>query len=76
MRRGGQRRQVVGLEGELRSAWVTEAEPGRRLSDRTGEDDEHVFAALRAGARGYLVKGAHGAEIVRAVQSVASGEAV
>jgi DNA-binding NarL/FixJ family response regulator len=40
------------------------------------EDDEHVFAALRAGARGYLVKGADGAEIVRAVQSVASGEAV
>ncbi|MGA8044768.1 MAG: response regulator transcription factor [Dermatophilaceae bacterium] len=40
------------------------------------EDDEHVFAALRAGARGYLVKGADGEEIVRAVQSVASGEAV
>jgi DNA-binding NarL/FixJ family response regulator len=40
------------------------------------EDDEHVFAALRAGASGYLVKGADGAEIVRAVQSVASGGAV
>jgi DNA-binding NarL/FixJ family response regulator len=40
------------------------------------EDDEHIVAALRAGARGYLVKGADGAEIVRAVQSVASGEAV
>jgi len=40
------------------------------------EDDEHVFAALQAGARGYLVKGAEGAEIVRAVESVASGEAV
>jgi DNA-binding NarL/FixJ family response regulator len=40
------------------------------------EDDEHVFAALRAGARGYLVKGADGAEIVRAVQSVAAGDAV
>lgn len=40
------------------------------------EDDEHLFAALRAGARGYLVKGADGAEIVRAVQSVASGQAV
>jgi DNA-binding NarL/FixJ family response regulator len=40
------------------------------------EDDEHVFAALRAGASGYLVKGADGAEIVRAVQSVASGNAV
>jgi len=40
------------------------------------EDDEHVFAALRAGARGYLVKGADGEEIVRAVHSVAAGEAV
>jgi DNA-binding NarL/FixJ family response regulator len=40
------------------------------------EDDEHVLAALRAGAGGYLVKGADGAEIVRKVQSVASGEAV
>lgn len=40
------------------------------------EDDEHVFAALRAGARGYLVKGSDGEEIVRAVHSVASGEAV
>jgi DNA-binding NarL/FixJ family response regulator len=40
------------------------------------EDDEHIFAALRAGARGYLVKGADGAEIARAVRSVAAGEAV
>ena len=32
------------------------------------EDDEHVFAALRAGARGYLVKGADGEEIVSAVR--------
>ncbi|MGA9714515.1 MAG: response regulator transcription factor [Aeromicrobium sp.] len=40
------------------------------------EDDEHVFAALRAGARGYLVKGADGDEIVRAVQAVANGDAV
>ncbi len=40
------------------------------------EDDEHVFAALRAGAMGYLVKGSDGEEILRAVHSVASGEAV
>lgn len=40
------------------------------------EDDEHVFAALRAGARGYLVKGAGGEEIVSAVVAVASGDAV
>ena len=34
-------------------------------------DDESVFAALRAGARGYLIKGADGAELVRAIQIVA-----
>jgi DNA-binding NarL/FixJ family response regulator len=40
------------------------------------EDDESVFAALRAGARGYLLKGSLKAEIVRAIQGVASGEAI
>ncbi len=40
------------------------------------EDDEHVFTALRAGALGYLVKGADGDEIVRAVLAVAHGDAV
>jgi DNA-binding NarL/FixJ family response regulator len=40
------------------------------------EDDQHVFAALRAGARGYLVKGAGGEEIVRAVLAVAAGDAL
>ena len=40
------------------------------------EDDEHVFAAVRAGARGYLVKGSGGEEIVRAVLAVASGDAI
>ncbi len=40
------------------------------------EDDDSVFAALRAGARGYLLKGALKAEIVRAIHNVASGEAV
>jgi DNA-binding NarL/FixJ family response regulator len=40
------------------------------------EDDDTVFAALRAGARGYLLKGARKAEILRAVRSVSSGEAI
>lgn len=40
------------------------------------EDDDSVFAALRAGARGYLLKGALKAEILRAIQDVASGEAI
>jgi DNA-binding NarL/FixJ family response regulator len=33
------------------------------------EDDESVFAAMRAGESGYLVKGAQQDEIVRAVRS-------
>ena len=40
------------------------------------EDDGSVFAAMRAGARGYLLKGADKSEIVRAVQAIASGEAI
>ena len=37
------------------------------------EDDESVVAALRAGARGYLLKGATPEEVERAVRSVADG---
>jgi DNA-binding NarL/FixJ family response regulator len=40
------------------------------------EDDDSVFAALRVGARGYLLKGADKAEIVRAIRAVERGEAI
>lgn len=40
------------------------------------EDDDSVFAAMRAGARGYLLKGADQAEILRAIHSVRNGEAL
>ncbi|HNB53363.1 MAG TPA: response regulator transcription factor [Anaerolineales bacterium] len=40
------------------------------------EDNDSVFAAMRAGARGYLLKGADQAEIVRAIHSVKQGEAL
>ncbi|WP_199522423.1 response regulator transcription factor [Geodermatophilus marinus] len=40
------------------------------------EDDASLFGALRAGARGYLLKGADREEIVRAVLAVAGGDAV
>jgi DNA-binding NarL/FixJ family response regulator len=39
-------------------------------------DDESVFAALRAGARGYLLKGATPDEVVAAIRAVAGGGAV
>jgi DNA-binding NarL/FixJ family response regulator len=40
------------------------------------DDDEAVFAAMRAGARGYVLKGASQHEIVRAIRAVAAGEAI
>jgi len=40
------------------------------------EDDDAVFAAMRAGARGYLLKGSSQGEILHAIRAVASGEAV
>jgi DNA-binding NarL/FixJ family response regulator len=51
-------------------------------SPRTGiivvtmfEDDDSVFAAMRAGARGYVLKGADQDEILTVIRAVASGEA-
>jgi DNA-binding NarL/FixJ family response regulator len=61
-------------------------EATRRLAERgararvlvltMSEDDESVFAALRAGAGGYLVKGADPDQVVSAVRAVALGHAV
>ena len=39
-------------------------------------DDASVFAAMRAGARGYLLKGAKHGEMLRAIRAVGSGEAI
>jgi DNA-binding NarL/FixJ family response regulator/class 3 adenylate cyclase len=40
------------------------------------EDDASVFAAMRAGARGYVLKGAHHDEILQAIRAVATGQAM
>ncbi|MCK2244049.1 MULTISPECIES: response regulator transcription factor [unclassified Crossiella] len=40
------------------------------------DDNESVFAAMRAGARGYLLKGATPEEIVRAIRAVGQGQAI
>lgn len=40
------------------------------------DDDDSVFAAMRAGARGYLLKGANQEETLRAIRVVAYGEAI
>jgi DNA-binding NarL/FixJ family response regulator len=40
------------------------------------DDDDWVFAAMRAGARGYVLKGAEHQEIARAIMAVAAGQAI
>jgi DNA-binding NarL/FixJ family response regulator len=40
------------------------------------DDDDSVFAAVQAGARGYLLKGAQRAELIRSVRGVAAGDAI
>ena len=40
------------------------------------DDDDYVFAAMDAGASGYLLKTAHGDEVVSAIHSIARGEVV
>jgi DNA-binding NarL/FixJ family response regulator len=40
------------------------------------DDDDSVFAAMRAGARGYVLKGAPKTEALRAIRAVANGEAI
>jgi DNA-binding NarL/FixJ family response regulator len=40
------------------------------------DDDESVFTALQAGARGYLLKGALKSDVLRAIRGVAAGDAI
>lgn len=40
------------------------------------DDDEHVFAAVKAGAAGYLLKDVNPDELARAIRAVAAGEAI
>ena len=56
---------------------LVEAHPGLRVLVITmSADDDAIVAAMRAGARGYVVKGAGRADLVRAVTTVAAGGAV
>jgi len=65
------------LDGAGATARIREAHPTVAVVVLTmHDDDEAVFAAMRAGASGYLLKGADRDDIVRAILSVARGEAV
>ncbi|WP_434441129.1 response regulator [Lentzea sp. E54] len=63
-----------GIEATRR---IVAARPSARVLVLTMfEDDESVFAAMRAGARGYLVKSSRPRQIVDAVRAVGDGEAI
>ena len=67
---------LPGLNGIEATRAIREASPNVAVLIVTMFDDDSVFAAMRAGARGYLLKGADGDETVRAVRAVANGEAI
>jgi DNA-binding NarL/FixJ family response regulator len=64
---------VNGIEATRR---IREAQPDIRILIVTMLEDDSVFAAMRAGARGYMVKGSEPAEMLRAIRAVADGEAI
>lgn len=68
---------MPGMDGATATARIRAAHPGVAVVILTmHDDDETVFAAMRAGANGYLLKGADRDDIVRAVLAVARGDAV
>ena len=69
--------QMPGLDGIEATRQVTSESPSVGVVVLTmSEDDGTVFSAVRAGARGYLLKGADQEEVVRAITTVAAGGAV
>jgi DNA-binding NarL/FixJ family response regulator len=68
---------MPGLGGVDATRRITAAMPGIGVLVLTMfDDDDSVFAAMRAGARGYLVKGADTPDVIRAITAVAEGEAI
>jgi DNA-binding NarL/FixJ family response regulator len=66
--------KMSGIEATRR---IIESSPNTSILMLTMfEDDKSIFAAMRAGAHGYVLKGADGAETLRAIHAVASGEAI
>jgi DNA-binding NarL/FixJ family response regulator len=69
--------QMPGQDGFAATREIARAAPEVAVLVLTMfDDDDSVFAAMRAGARGYVVKGAEQEEIGRAIRAVASGEAI
>ncbi|CAN5240127.1 response regulator transcription factor [soil metagenome] len=69
--------QMPDLDGVAAAAEISRVAPHVGVLMLTMfDDDDSVFAAMRAGARGYILKGASQDEIVRAIRAVAAGEAI
>ncbi|MDQ3988548.1 MAG: response regulator transcription factor [Actinomycetota bacterium] len=69
--------QMPDLDGVAAAAEIARVAPKAGVLMLTMfDDDDSVFAAMRAGARGYVLKGATQDEIVRAIRAVAAGEAI
>ncbi|MEO7981036.1 MAG: response regulator transcription factor [Sporichthyaceae bacterium] len=68
---------MPGTDGVTATRQVAAAAPGTAVLMLTMfDDDDSVLAAMQAGARGYLLKGAPQEEIERAIRAVAAGEAI
>jgi DNA-binding NarL/FixJ family response regulator len=69
--------QMPELDGVAAAREIARAAPQTAILMLTMfDDDDSVFAAMRAGAAGYVLKGATQDEIVRAIHAVAAGEAI
>lgn len=69
--------KMPGLNGVEATRAIVQSVPGVYVLVITMfEDDSSVFAAMRAGARGYVLKDAAREEILRAIRAVSHGEAI
>jgi len=69
--------RMPGMDGIQATAAITVAAPASKILILTTFDlDEYVFAGLKAGASGFLLKDAPPAELLTAIRTVAGGEAV
>jgi DNA-binding NarL/FixJ family response regulator len=69
--------RMPGMTGIEATRQILAARPESRILVLTmSEDDDSLFAAMRAGARGYLPKDADSEDLVRAIRAVAVGEVI
>ena len=67
---------MPGLNGIEATKQITAVDPHPAVLIITMLDDDTVFTAMQAGARGFLLKGAEGNETLRAIRAVANGEVI